>query len=400
VRIILFIGLIGLALFELRIATVAQTAYSNISASKIIQKYQQDPRQLVAYGKQAMWTGDIEIAKKWLQRALRADPLYIPAWLALGELENDTGNAVRAVEILEYVDSLMRDVIRWRWDKAMLAYLLGRNDILTADLVWLLQQEKTSGQTRQKILKFAFSLWPEPTELLRNMGLENAFRLFQHAVRTKNIETASYFWSVRSEEEQAELETKQVLPYINLLITSKKVNEAALVWNKYFPSDTLLYNGNFSQPLVKGGFGWRNWKAEGAEVERPNQTIDPPTLLHIHFTGKNNINYYHTRQLLPLPPGQSFFTLSGELKSRGLTTDQTPFIEVVGRDCSMHFATEMVQTDQDWTLFKLPFTVPEECNQGIIVRVRRRPSRNIDNLISGDLWLTKFSLQATELTEK
>ncbi|MCI5142042.1 MAG: hypothetical protein D3909_10045, partial [Candidatus Electrothrix sp. ATG1] len=331
----------------------------------------------------------------------RVNPVYIPAWIALAELENDVGHLTRSVEILEYLEHIMLGVVRWRWEKAMLAYLLGREDIFKADLAWLLQQESLSGQTRNNILNFAFSLWQDPSELVKEMGKENTVSLFLHALHSKNIDTAMFLWS---RADLAELDKQRVLPYIDLLIRNQRVDEAAVIWQQYYPSDTLLYNGNFSLPLVKGGFGWRAWPRilhdEGIDLVVLNQGAEK-SALHIHFNGKNNIRLsYQIKQIIPLPPGQSF-TLTGEMRSKELTTDQRPFFEVIGQpsvdECSMWYGTEMVGENQDWTPFTLSFTVPDECNQGVLLRLRRRRSKKIDSLISGDLWLTNLSIQKESL---
>ncbi|MCI5162745.1 MAG: hypothetical protein D3917_12150 [Candidatus Electrothrix sp. AX5] len=270
----------------------------------------------------------------------------------------------------------------------MLAYLLGREDIFKADLSWLLQQENLSRPTQKKVLDFAFSLWPEPVELLQEMGKKNSVPLFLHALRIKNRETAEFLWA---EVDHTQLEKKQILTYINLLINNQKINEAALLWKEYYPADNLLYNGSFFIPPVKGGFGWRIWPPEGVEVEVQKQDV-AKMALHIHFNGEQNIHFHQTRQTISLPSGQNFI-LKGEMRSKGLTTDQRPFIEVAGRDCSLRSATDMAEPDQGWTPFSLNFTLPEDCHQGVEVRVRRLPSKKIDSLISGDLWVTNLSLQ-------
>ena len=385
-RFLLFLGLIALMLYQLRVALIAQTAYSNIAVNKAIKEYQSEPRLLVEYSKENILQGDHENARKWLKKALRANPVYIPAWLTLAELENDSGNTTRSLKILEYLDRLMQGVLRWRWEKAMLAYLLGREDIFKADLSWLLQQENLSRPTQKKVLNFAFSLWPEPAELLQEMGKENSVPLFFHAVRMKNIEAAEFLWA---EADHTQLEKKQVLIYINLLIKNQKINEAALLWKEYYPADNLLYNGSFSIPPVQGGFGWRIWPPEGVEAQNQGEKR---TALHLRFNGETNIHFYHVRQFVPLSAGQHF-TLTGELQSKEMTTDQRPFIEIAGRDCTLQSATEMVEPDQDWTPFSLSFTLPDDCHQGVEVRVRRLPSKKIDSLISGDLWVTNLSLQ-------
>ncbi|MCI5210008.1 MAG: hypothetical protein D3910_14695, partial [Candidatus Electrothrix sp. ATG2] len=193
-------------------------------------------------------------------------------------------------------------------------------------------------------------------------------------------------------------------PYINLLITNQRIDEAALIWKTYYPSDSLLYNGFFSLPLVQGGFGWQFWRRgqldAGVIVEVQNQDKEN-TALHLHFKGEQNINLYHVYQIVPLSSGQRF-TLTGKMRSKALNTDQRPFLEVMGRPsagnkCYMLHGAEMVGENQDWTPFTLSFTVPDECNQGVMLRLRRLPSKKIDSLISGDLWLTNLSIQKESL---
>ncbi len=392
IRIVLFIGLLIIALYQLRVAVIAQTVYSGAAINKAVKKYQTDPRILVKYGKEEVFLGNHESARKWLQKALRANPVYIPVWLALAELEHNSGNTDQAVQILEYLDDLMQDVLRWRWEKAMLAYLLGREDMVKADLSWLLQQENLTDQTKQKVLNFAFSLWPEPVELVKEIGADNSTQLFLHALRINNIDAAAFLWSMA---DYAQLENNHVLRYINMLINNQQVDRASLIWQKYYPTAALLYNGDFSFPLTNGGFGWRIWKKSleenGVEFAREEQK---KTALHLHFKGKQNINFQHVQQILPLPSGQAF-ALNGEMRSKKLSTDQRPFLELIGRGCSMRVATDMVGPDQDWTPFSLSFTIPEACQQGIILVFRRLPIKKIDSLISGDFWITNLSLQKT-----
>lgn len=382
-----------ITLYQLRVAIIAQTIYSGVATNKAVRKYQTDPRILVEYGKKNFAQGNHEPARKWLQKALRTNPVYIPAWLTLAELENYAGNIDQALGILEYLDDLMKDVLRWRWEKAMLAYLLGREDIVQTDLSWLLQQENLTWETKQQVMNFIFSLWPEPDELVKKIGHENCIPIFLHALHIKNIDTASFLWVMT---DHTQLENTQVLQYINLLIDNKKIDEAVLIWKEYYPTADLLYNGNFSQPqLLNSGFGWRIWKKglddRNIEFTLENQNVKK-TALHLHFKGEKNINLYHIRQIIPLPAGQTF-TLSGEMRSKELNTDQRPFLELLGRDCLLRVTSEMVEPEQDWTPFSFNFFLPEECQQGVLIRFRRFPSSKIDSHIKGDFWITNLSLQ-------
>ena len=391
-RILLFLGLLGLALFQLRLALIAQTSYSGLTPSKAVRKYQTQPRLLVAYGREALFNqGSLQTVEQWYRRALVANPFYVPAWIALAELRNDEGESDRARAILTYVNGLMLDIARWRWDKAMLAYQLNRIDIVARDLSWLTGEEKTSYQTRQKAIKLAFSLWPEPDKLVEAMGTDNIVPLFRQAVRAKNLAAAAYIWPIL---EQTTPDTALVLPYINLLISSKDIQKAARIWQTYFPSKSLLYNGSFSAPLAQSGFGWRTGKVKGATAE-PAADKGGGTGLHLHFDGTDNVKYHHTRQFIALEPGQSYL-LSGKFQSRNLSTDQRPFVEVTGLYCSMPaVAAAMMPGNQEWSSFSLTFTVPEQCS-GVQVRLRRKASNDLDNKISGDVWLTDFALRKTE----
>ncbi|WPD21126.1 MAG: hypothetical protein SD837_13050 [Candidatus Electrothrix scaldis] len=387
---ILFFSLMGLGLYQLRIALVVQSAYNNFSNQEVIKKHQTEPKFLVEYSKEDILLGNYGQAKEWLHKALRTDPVYIPAWLTLAELENNSGHRSKANEILEYLDDLMKDVLRWRWEKAMLAYLIGRDDILTSDLAWLLQQDNLTWKTKRKVLDFSFSLWPAPGDLLKKMGKVNAENLFYHALRLNKRDTADFLWPML---DHTQLEAQKILPYINLLIKEEKTTDAAEIWKLFYQNDALLYNGNFALPLVKKGFGWRIWQPEGVKTETETPLVGPSSL-HIRFAGKKNINFHHVSQIIPLShTSNQHYILTGELRSKGISTDQRPFVEIVGRECSLTAKTEMVLPDQEWAQFTLDFLLPEECQQGIVVRLRRLPSRNIDSLIRGDLWMTNFALQ-------
>jgi uncharacterized protein YciU (UPF0263 family) len=78
------------------------------------------------------------------------------------------------------------------------------------------------------------------------------------------------------------------------------------------------------------------------------------------------------------------------MKSQKMTTDQRPFVEVSGFKCEMLAASsEMVAADQDWTEHQVVVQVPEEC-AAIVVRLRRKESKHIDNKLAGQLWARNF----------
>ena len=261
-RVVCFLVLLGLAALQLFIAWQQQTEYSGTGGSTALLEYLRSPSLLTWHAKRFhLIEGDMTQAEDLFKRALVQNPLYIPAWLGLAELRNDQGRKPESQAILEYVDRISVDISRWRWDKALLAYQLGRLDILSRDLSYVI--EKIPGNSRQSALKMAFSLWDDPQELLNRMGAQNVLYLFNYAVKTTQIDTALALWTY-IEKMGVEANKKDVLSFLNALILNKKIAIATPIWKKYFNSQSLLYDGRFQEEPMNTAFGWRVDKPKGS----------------------------------------------------------------------------------------------------------------------------------------
>lgn len=392
-RVACFLFLLGLAMFQVFIARQEQAQYSSTSGLPDSLEYLHSPYLLTWHAKRFhLLEGDTGRAEGLFQRALTQNPLFIPAWLGLAELRNDQGRKPESQDILEYVDKLSSDISRWRWDKALLAYQLGQLDILSRDLSYVI--EKIPGQSRQSGLKLAFSLWDDPQELLSRMGKQNVLYLFDYAVQTSRVDAALAFWPY-IEELGVEANKKSVLAFLNALIVDKKIAVAVPIWKKYFNSQSLLYDGSFQEGPMNTAFGWRvdkpkgsTWRIESDKGKEKSQTM------RLHFSGTENLAFAHLSQIVPLASAKKY-NVTGWIKTEKLTTDQRPYLEVVGYQCTIPPAkTEMVAKSQPWTPFTLTINVPEDCD-AVQVQVRRVPSNHLDNLLAGDLWLRDLELQNT-----
>jgi tetratricopeptide (TPR) repeat protein len=400
VRILCFLVLTAIAVFQFRIALLAQSEFSDQKVSNPLLTYQYNPRMLTWHGKQRLKDDAARDEAETLYRAaLIANPLYIPAWLSLAELQYDRGDKESANAVLDLVDRYTESVKRWRWNKALLAYQLQRQDILARDLAYIVREIR--GQPYTDALQMAFLLWPDPAELKVKIGSENIVALFRYAVQTKKIEVAIALWpdigALGIENHQ-----KEVLSFLEMLITMDSLPLASDIWREFFNSNTLFFDGAFVDEPLQSAFGWRIGKVKGAVWRIDKKTKDQPSrALHIHFNQQENLNFHHAYQVVPLTGGMEY-RLRGQWKSKALTTDQRPFVEVYGYKCKApQGKTEMVGDDQPWSSFDLLFRVPEEC-KAMVVRIRRNPSHHIDNQLGGDLWLTDFEISAmgTPSTEK
>ncbi len=387
-----FLVLLVLAVVQLRIAIQEQAEYSGTGSSAAMIDSLRSPFLLTWHGKRLhLLEGEMAEAEELFKKALVHNSLYVPAWLGLAELQNDRGKKAESRAILDYVDPLSAEIHRWRWEKALLTYQMGRYDILAKDLAWII--EKMPGKSRQDALKMAFSLWEKPSELLNRIGRQNILHLFSHASRTKEVDTALAYWP-RIEEMGVDAHRQEVLVFLDSLIQDGRLAEAAPIWKKYFNDELLLYNGSFDKEPTNIAFDWRMGKPKGSTWRIEAGSANEEQAMRLHFSGTDNISYSHLSQIVPLEPGRKYL-LSGRVKTDKLTTDQRPFLEVVGFQCTIPSArTKIMAESQPWTAFSLPFDVPEEC-RAVQVRVRREPSDHLDNLLAGDLWLKDMAIEDT-----
>lgn len=387
-----FVVLLVCAVWQMLISYQEQKGFSE-KFDKAQAPQARNVKGLVYHAKQKhLLEADLDGARLLLQQALTANPSSVPAWLSLAELNNDLGQKEKAYAILQYVDALTEGLKRWRWDKALAAYQLGRVEMLPGELRYIVRE--LPGKDRDDALQLAFTLWAEPQELLEKIGQENVFHLLGYAVRKNLPQQALFFWrNIETTGEQ--WQQKEVLALLEMLLRVNEVREAAAIWRKYFNPDQILFDGGFSKPFLEQAFGWRTGKKQNFDLLFDKSLEgDAAGVVHYRFKGWENINFTHLSQIVPLESGRTY-TLTAEMKSQKMTTDQRPFLEVSGYKCKAAAAvSEMVAPDQDWTQHQAAVTVPEEC-AAMVVRLRRKESNHIDSKLAGQLWLRNFVIAET-----
>ena len=392
-RTCLLLLLLFFAILQLWLVLFEQSEFSQKTDMSSLNKYQSNPYLLSWLAKQKhLFEADMDTAQSLYQQALTANPVYIPAWLGLAELNLDRRKKEEANAILDYTSELAVGIKRWRWDKALVAYQFDRNDILAEDLAYIISD--MSGKIRNDALRMAFSVWQEPEDLLGKMGEDNLLHLFRYATKKKKVEEGLIFWEVLEKQGFQEQE-KDVYRFLNMLLSTEQIKTAADIWRKHFNPDTLLYNGDFTQNLLQNAFGWRIGKNKGVSWKiQSAKKNGEPTALHLHFNRKNNVNLHNIQQIIPLQGGK-VYAFKGAAKTAKLSTDQLPFWEIYGFKCKgLYQKTEMVQSEQDWTDMVLFFGVPEECD-AVRLRLRRKESTYIDNKLAGDIWVTGLEIADT-----
>ena len=394
-RLVCVLVLVAIAAWHLRMSLLLQSEFSDRKVADPEIAYERNPRMLTWHGKERhLIEADTAGAERLFRQALAVNPVFIPAWLGLAELKNDTGDRKAADALLDLVDRTTEGVNRYRWDKVLVAHQMGRRDILERDLVWLAAE--ATGKTRDDALRLAFSLWPEPAELMRVMGADNLASLFSYAVRSRRVDEAAILWAGLGEAAAA-LDRAQVADFVELLLREDKVEQAGAVWRQVFGPEPLLHDGSFADKPLQKAFGWRMGKVQGSSWRvAKGEGDEPARALRLQFNHLENIDFRHVSQIVPLTGGRAY-RLKGQWKSLSLTTDQRPFVEVLGHKCKAEPArSEMIEPSQPWRTFSLDFTVPADCH-AMMVRVRRTASLQIDNQLGGELWLADLGIASTTI---
>ena len=117
--------------------------------------------------------------------------------------------------------------------------------------------------------------------------------------------------------------------------------------------------------------------------------------MKISFNGKENISFQHVFQIIPVSPMKRY-RLTYSWKSRGVTTDQGPFVEIYGYDAKgLYESGSVINGSQNWHEESITFETPVDCHAAVL-RFRRRPSMRFDSKIRGIVWFDDFRLTSEE----
>ena len=163
-----------------------------------------------------------------------------------------------------------------------------------------------------------------------------------------------------------------------------------------------MTNGGFESDITQRGFDWRHWGEKDSNwiIERVNQgAYEGKYALRISFAGRQNISFQNIYQIVPVSPLERL-RLSYAWKSDGITTDQGPFIEIIGYDQNgLSQSGPMITGTHKWREESIEFRPPAGC-RAAVVRVHRRSSHRFDSKIKGSLWLDNFRLEILDSEKK
>jgi len=347
------------------------------------------PKIQFTYGLNAWARQDPETAAKFFRQSVNKDVLFFDGWLRLAEVEATMGRTEKAIQILEFTIHRTKDVSRWKWPQMLLAEELGMEEVIFRNANYLLSLNILEQDTLQFLHTHMGGNASDIVAILKPSHLKVYLEWLMNWSMTEESLTV---WQAMNTISTTDKDT--ALRYANFLLNNKRIVEAMDLWKKYTGSDGLT-NPGFEKDITGQGFDWRYWGENDGnwELKRVNsENSEGGYALRITFNGRENISFYHVYQIFTVDQ-QEKYRLTYAWKSRGISTDQTPFIEIYGYDNDgLYLTGPMIADTQGWSEVSLDFDVPEGCRAAVVC-LCRRPSNRFDSKIRGSLWLDDFRLE-------
>jgi hypothetical protein len=157
----------------------------------------------------------------------------------------------------------------------------------------------------------------------------------------------------------------------------------------------LITNSGFEkEKILGGGFDWKLEKVPGAEISFDHfMVFEGKISLKIVFNGKENVDFHHVFQYVPLKPDTEY-VLKAKMKTQAITTKSGLKVEISGIGPAFYKASESLIGDNEWKELMVPFRTPAQ-SRGGLVRVRRERTGKFDRFISGTVWVDNVTLTET-----
>lgn len=298
------------------------------------------------------------------------------------------GDVKNARNILLFSINHTQNVMRWKWWQMLLARDLGVESQFIELANQLLKHRKTRKNTSQ-LLQNHYQ--DNASKVLAVLSADNRIEYLLWLIQWNRLEDSKQAWDAVI---QTGLPSKEVyLHYIQYLLRHKQIDKASDIW-RFSLGNEGITNGGFEEVDLQKAFGWRYRELEKGKwrVQRTSREArSGNSSLKLEFYGKENLRFNHIFQIVPVESGRKY-DLTYSWKSRDLSTDQRPFVEVIGFGCKKLYSKgEMAHGTQPWREEQIEMEVPTDCKAALI-RVRRNPSNRIDSKIAGTLWLDDFRL--------
>ena len=343
-------------------------------------------------------------ALEHLRRATELNPYNPEGWLELGAALEFQGKVPEAEACLRRANSVAPNIPAYQWPLANFFLLQGNNDEAFRHFRVVLAG---TPQYDQIVFRTAWKATDNAEKILNDLippSVPTEFSYLDYLLSQQRFVEAQAVWK-RIVSSSEKFTPQQSAKYIDALINNRRPKEAYEVWLDLGRKDlvrmavqgsgeNLVTNGDFEDEIMNMGFTWRIDAPEGVYAGLDTTTYHSPShALLVQFSGKQNLDCAPVAQYVKVAPGH-LYRLQAFMRTEGITTDSGPRLEVIDRYQSTaldQMTEDLTGNSEGWKPLLLDFKTGAQ-TELILVELRRLPSRKLDNLIAGRVWLDDVRL--------
>jgi len=350
---------------------------------------------------------DPETAAQFFKSATLLNPYKASYWLELSRTYRRLANRDQQKDALQHAIAADPSTPDVAWDAANFYWTLGETTRALQEFRVVLENDP---YLHDAALDRCWRIQPDVEALLRDVVPRHAdvYSSFLDFLISRNEPAAAARVWTQLAQLQRPVETRLVFAYVRYLIDRRDVAQAHQAWQQaanlsglsaYQPSpENLVVNGDFSLPVLNGGFDWLYEKSPDVSLALdPTESHSGHRSLSIIFDSRG-IEDAGIRQLIPVEPNTKY-EFSAYFKSEGVEGAGGPRFLLEDRfSGANYFASEELKDVDFWKQVTGTFDTGSDTKL-LVLRIQRVPA---GNAIRGKLWIGGVHLSqrhfATEQT--
>jgi len=342
---------------------------------------------------------DLRESLKYFRKAIERNPLEQDYWLNLAKIFHRMGESKASEKALENAILLYPVGYQGRWVTGNLLLQQGALEKAIPHFSYILSHYPNQSHLVYDVLARAVNDFDFILEKLVPKDSISFRQYLSYLYEAGDKESVQKAWQ-RRDGFAYQPDPNETLRHIEFFISRGELNEAFLIWKSKLqeeglgtPSDSnWVTNGGFEkEKILGGGFDWKIEKVPGVEISfDPSMGFEGKRSLKIVFNGKENVDFAHVYQFVPLKPNTEYL-LKAHMKTQAVSTKSGLKIEISGVGSAFHKESDSLIGDNEWKELMVAFRTPSQ-SQGGLVRVRRNRTDKFDRFISGTVWIDNFSL--------
>ena len=346
-----------------------------------------------------------EPAVSFFKSATALNPHNSGYWLELSRTYQRLDNRDQQKDALQHAIAADPSTPDVAWDAANFYSTLGEPDKALQEFRVVLENDP---YLPLAALERCWRIKPDVDALLRDVvpRTADAYSTFLDFLISGNEPVAASRVWTQIVQLQRPVETSHIFDYVRYLVDRRDVAQAHLAWRQaarlsdlsgYQPSpENLVVNGDFSLPVLNGGFDWLYEKSSDVSLALdPAESHSGHRSLLISFDS-HGIEDAGIRQLIPVAPNTEY-EFSAYFKSEDLQGAGGPRFLIADRFTGAdYFASEELKDANIWKRVEGTLRTGPDASL-LVLRIQRVPG---GNAIRGKLWIGGVHLAQRHLAQE